>query len=94
MNKVIELNFKSSLNKLAGNKFGERIYNEQIKEKVDFKNKVVIVFPDIIDDIAISFVQGFTKEILEKIPKSEFFEYFSLKGNPKVIDKFKKSLFY
>lgn len=94
MDKVIELKFKNSLNKLAGNKFGERVYNEQVKEKVDFKDKVVIVFPEIIEDIAISFVQGFTKEILEKIPKNEFFEYFCLRGNSKVIDKFQKSLFY
>ncbi len=90
----IELKFENGLSRLAGNIFGEKIFREQVKDYIDYKNKIIIKFPEYIKDVAISFVQGFTNEILKNIDKSEFREYFEIEGNEKVVNKFIKSIYY
>ncbi|MGL5820278.1 MAG: hypothetical protein ACRCYE_01430, partial [Sarcina sp.] len=63
--KEINLEFDSSLSRLAGNSFGEKIYIDQVMKKINFekKEKIKIIFPNNIKDIAISFVQGFINRI-------------------------------
>lgn len=94
MNKRIELKFNSSITRLAGNTFGQDIYNKQVKDKVDFKGINIIVIPNYIEDIAISFVQGFMCEILECISKDEFNKHFIIEANDKIVNKFKKSVYF
>lgn len=62
----IELNFNKLLTSLAGNKFGESEFNNQIK-KVDYNSEYTIVFPERIKYIATSFIQGFFKNFVETI---------------------------
>lgn len=63
----IELQFGKAVTRLAGNEYGRKIYNEQVKDKIDFSTKTQIVFPDQIISIASSFIQGFFDEIIANI---------------------------
>ena len=62
--KIIKLQFDKTLSGLAGYEYGKQIYNEQVKYKIDFKQNICIEFPDNIQRIASSFVQGFFEEII------------------------------
>lgn len=66
MNKI-NLIFDNTLSSLAGNSYGKEIYDEQVKPFIDFDIVNLIIFPNNIEKIAISFIQGFTREIISKI---------------------------
>lgn len=70
MNKIC-LHFDKTLTRLAGNQYGETVYNEQVKNRIKWNEQNEIVFPQEIDRVAISFIQGFAKEILKKIDKTD-----------------------
>lgn len=67
MEQRIELNFDSTLRKLAGNLFGRTTYENQVKGNIDLSNNIIFVIPDRFDRIASSFVQGFFEEIVNEI---------------------------
>lgn len=94
MENKIELKFSNSITRLAGNPYGAEIYNNQVKEKIDYNMQNIIIFPEYIEDIAISFVQGFTFEIFNEISKDEFYRYFDIYGSGKVKEKFRKAIYY
>ena len=79
MEQKFELVFAKDLSKLAGNSFGRRTYEEQVKNQIDFSKKMIFVIPSGIDRVASSFVQGFFEEIVNEIgisgvDKQVFFE--------------------
>lgn len=92
-NKII-LTFTNSISRLAGNALGRQIYETQVKSNINYSEMNIIVMPATIEDVAISFVQGFTQEIFNKIQKDEFGKYFKVEGNQKVVDKFMKSVYF
>ncbi len=57
---------------LAGDNLGKKIYEEQVSHVIDFSKANVIVFPEQIEDLAISFVHGFCRKILKRISKKDF----------------------
>ena len=67
MENVIKLDIKKSVTKLAGYTLGEQLYNNQVKDRISFDKEIVIEFPENIQDLASSFVQGFFYEFVEKI---------------------------
>ena len=62
----IVLRIPKDLTKLAGNKFGGKVY-EEIKNEIDINNELVFVLPDSIDRVASSFVQGFFDDLYKKL---------------------------
>ena len=52
-----------SLTKLAGNSYGRKLFNEQVNGKIDLEQPFVIEFPEQIDYLASSFIQGFFGKI-------------------------------
>ncbi|NFH89717.1 hypothetical protein FDA33_05785 [Clostridium botulinum] len=94
MKNIIELKINNSITRLAGNPFGVEVYTDQAKQKIDYNKENVIIFPLSIEDIAISFVQGFTLDIFNTISKDEFYKYFVIEGNEKVKEKFRKAIYY
>lgn len=94
METKIELKINKSISRLAGNSYGQEIYNTQVKDVIDFSGKNLIIIPNYIEDIAISFVQGFTLEIFEKISKDAFFDHIDIQANEKVKNKFIKAVFF
>ncbi len=69
---TFNLVFKKSTTRLAGFPYGKEIYDSQVKNKIDFTNKITIIFPDNIEKIASSFTQGFFEEIVQKIGLLDF----------------------
>lgn len=94
MENIIELRFNNTITRLAGNAFGKSTYTNQVKDKINYDHINIIIIPNYIEDIAISFVQGFTDEIFEEISKDEFDKYFIIKANDKIVNKFKKSVYF
>lgn len=94
MENRIKLLFTNNVNRLVGDKLGKDTYEKQVKEFINFTKLNIVVIPYTIDDISISFVQGFTQSIFENIRKDEFNKYFKVTGSQKVVDKFNKSINY
>ncbi len=68
MDNSIKLAFTDkTLTNLAGFNYGQEIYEKQVDGKIDINQKYEIIFPDQIKGVAPSFVQGFFKQIVEKI---------------------------
>ncbi len=84
----IELDFNKTITGLAGNLYGVTEYNKQAKNKFDWNGMNEIIFPDYITKVSISFVQGFFKEILEKINKEDIDDYITIKtSNDELTEK-------
>ncbi len=64
---TINLEFPKSETRLAGFPYGENVYQSQAKEKISFDEKITIIFPDQIEKVASSFVQGFFANIVMEI---------------------------
>lgn len=64
MNKIF-LEFEKSDTRLAGFPYGKSVYEKQVREKiVNFNESVEIIFPEQIEKVASSFVQGFFSEMI------------------------------
>lgn len=90
----IKLEFENGVSRLVGLELGKNIYKTQIEGKVDYSKKNIIVIPNEIEDVAITFVQGLTEGIFDNIKKDEFQTYFEVRGSQKVIDKVIKSIYF
>ena len=77
----IELKFDKTINSLAGNDYGYKEYKDQVENKFKWDEKNEIVFPDNIEKIAISFIQGFARDIVEKIDKNKIEDYITVKSS-------------
>jgi hypothetical protein len=80
MDNNIRLVFKGTVTNLAGNRFGNEVFLEQVQGKIDEKNKNVVIFPETIEDIASSFIEGFYKYLAEKYGKEKAIEIMKLKA--------------
>ena len=66
--KVISLEIKDrSLTKLAGNSYGRTLFDAQVDGRIDLNEPFTIVFPEQIDYLASSFIQGFFGKIYTEI---------------------------
>ncbi len=90
----IKIEIDNTITRLAGNTYGQRIYKEQVQDHIDYEDVNMIIFPPSIENIAISFVQGFSKGILEKISKEEFNSKIKLDASEKVKVNFLKYIIY
>ena len=66
MSNIVALEFDKTLVGLAANPFGKRVFAEQVKDRVNEKQRIGIVFPDRIEYIASSFVQGFFSQWIDR----------------------------
>lgn len=89
----IDLRFDNTITGLAGNPFGVSEYEKQAKKKFKWDEKNLIVFPDHIKKVGISFIQGFFSEILNEVGKNEIEKYISIKSSSKELtDKIMENL--
>lgn len=56
-----------SLTKLSGNSYGRKLFSEQVDGKIDLDQPFTIEFPEQIDYLASSFIQGFFGKIYTEI---------------------------
>lgn len=67
MDNIVELNIDKNFVCLAGNDYGKKIYNEQIKNIIDISKDFYIKFPSSVKFISSSFVVGLFFEIVNEI---------------------------
>lgn len=80
MNKIY-LDFDKTITGLAGNPYGVAEYKKQAKELFKWDEKNLIVFPNHITKIGISFIQGFFSEVLDKLDKNEIDKYIAIESS-------------
>lgn len=66
MNKI-ELRFDKAQTCLAGFPYGKDVYKQQVEGKINIDDNVEIIFPDQIEMVASSFVQGFFSVLVKQI---------------------------
>lgn len=90
----INLKFKASITGLAGNPFGQSVYKEQVASKINPNERITIVFPEQVEDIAISFIQGFFKEIIDHYGYDKLREMIEVEaGNEFVVKKIWENIY-
>ena len=73
---------------LVGNQYGKEIYRTQVKEKMNLNDLNNLVFPSSVKNISISFVKGFTEELLKELSYEGFLNTFKIVGNGRLKNKF------
>lgn len=63
---VLEIKDRS-LTKLAGNSYGRKLFDAQVDGHINLREPFTIVFPEQIDYLASSFIQGFFGKIYTEI---------------------------
>lgn len=90
---IINLKFKGTLKDLSGNRLGDEVYAKQISEKIDIGKKNIVYFPDTIEYVGSSFIEGMYKQLAEKYGKREATEIMKLVSqNQECKTKIEKSL--
>lgn len=84
---IIELEFDKTIAGLAGNDYGYEEYKKQMMEKFNYEKMNIIIFPNQITKVAISFVQGMFSDILKKIKKNEIEKYVTIKSSSEQLSK-------
>lgn len=95
MNNVIDLNKALDCkNVLAFEEYGYKVFSTYVKPHIDYKGVTTVKFPKHIDKISVSFVKGFSKEILAHIPLDLFLNRIRIEGSKELIHKFEKGIKY
>ena len=68
----IVLQFNKADTRLAGNSYGRKVFEDQVRDKIQYNQKNIIIFPNNIEKVASSFVQGFFAEIVKMIGYEKF----------------------
>lgn len=92
MKNKIFLTFEKDITRLVGEDYGNSTYLNQVKDNIKFDSMNIIVIPEHIQDVSISFTKGLIKDLLNTIYIDEFGDLFDFEGNPKICEKMKKSV--
>lgn len=77
---TIELSFNENIRGLAGRELGLKTFNEQLKEKILLNDtSILIKFPDNIELVSSSFMEGLFSEILKNKGYKYVEKYFKVK---------------
>lgn len=89
----IELKYDKLVTNLTGNKLGRREYKKQIESNLEYDKMNIIVFPDQIDDVGMSFFQGLCQELLNRFGRKNVKEYIRVQSiHSEIVQKFDKIL--
>lgn len=90
---IINLEFDKMITNLSGNRLGVKVFKDQVKDKFVAEKQNEVVFPQQIEDIASSFIQGLYSEISEKYGKIEAQNFMILTSqNNKAQEKIEESI--
>lgn len=91
----VTLNFEDkTVPSLAGYEYGKKVFEDQVKEKIDYSaDKIIIAFPNDKTAIASSFIEGFFDGIKEKIGLNAIKEKLIIESNSVKITKKIKDAF-
>ena len=83
----VNIDLPDYLTSLAGNDYGREIFDTFVEPKMN-KGKIIVIFPDSIERVAVGFVQGF----IYKIGAEKFKEQFEVQGSPEFVKGFMERL--
>ena len=83
----IKIDLPDYLTSLAGNDYGREIFDTFVEPKMN-KGKIIVIFPDSIERVAVGFVQGF----IYKIGFEKFRVQFEVQGSPEFVKGFMERL--
>lgn len=86
----VDAEIYSSNGVLVGEDLGEYIYDDFIKGKINLSKKNIISFPASITNVSISFVNGFSKGLLEVMSRAKIKEQVEFVGRSRVVAKIEK----
>ena len=90
---IINLEFNKLITNLSGNRLGVKVFKDQVKDIFVPGKQNEVVFPEQIEDIASSFIQGLYSEISEKYGKIEAQNFMILTSqNNKAQEKIEESI--
>lgn len=69
--KTIDLKLENTYSRITGNEYGNNIYRTQIKKYFDGNTKIIVKFPDFIQGVSISFIQGLIREPIYEYGKDK-----------------------
>lgn len=72
------LAFDKLVTNLAGNRYGASVYKSQVEKNMDINKVNIVIFPNEIEDIASSFIQGLYKKLGEEHGKVAALEIMQL----------------
>lgn len=87
MENEIKLEFDKATTRLAGNPYGRDVFAEQVESKMRYSCRNTIIFPDQIEKVASSFVQGFFAKIVEKVGYAGFDKFIEIKAQNKELEQ-------
>lgn len=85
-NEKIEFKFDEAITVLSGNDFGRDTYKVQMSGKFDMDKENELVFPNRIDVISSSFVQGLFSEFLNKYTPDEIASHIKIENADHLLD--------
>lgn len=98
MTNMINLKFPSQLSRISDYDYGKKIFDEQIKDQFLCNQTNLLVFPDEIVYVAISFVQGVIGGIYEVCPeinKNNIMDYIEVHSiHEKVVSRVIRNIRY
>lgn len=95
MKNRIELEFHRADTRLAGNPYGKEVFIAQVREKIDYTMLNTIVFPENIEKVASSFVQGFFEEIIKNVGYEKFDNVIQIEArNEVLVENIRKDLIF
>lgn len=95
MEKIEIKGIPNSLARLIGFELGVHVYAENNLDEIDLNDKVEIVFPETIEKISSSFVQGFFAGFIRKVGKNTAKEQVIIKmKDDELTSMFYKKLYY
>lgn len=87
------LTFKKSMADLAGNRFGRKIYEDQVKPSFDPDAENIVIIPENISYVGTSFIQGIYAELSEVYGRNVALQKMTLKSdNEETMNKIEKSI--
>ena len=85
---IFDLKFDWEERTLTTFEYGEKVYNEQVKNIINLDNNpIVFVFPKNILKVSSSFVQGFFKDVIDKIGYVGFEERIIISSGSEILSK-------
>lgn len=89
--KQFNLKVDKTFSGLAGFEYGKEIYEKQVKNelsKKDFEDGICIIFPENIQLVASSFVQGFFSELLSRFGYYGVLKFLEVKSSSKDLSEY------
>lgn len=83
----IELNLNKIFSHIAGKDYGQKIYQEQIKQYYDGESNLEIWFPLFVKGVSISFVQGLIKEMVDQSGKQKVLRLITLRSDNEFLNR-------